>query len=616
MMKNYFILLLIFSLVITIAAQDTRQRELAILEKNVDLYKAGKYEKAEQNFNLIIDRLPNSVFITINYLMWAKSKYKLQDYRAALKISQDFISLFPESEYTDDMLLVQGNTYYRLNRFETGVQSWLRALALSDNDLMIQKLGYQITKTIRAKFDQVTFERLNAQQESADARMLFQIALAENELQQGSKGKTEQIIRRALHDFPDSKFIHRAEVLLTGEEEQPSDLSLGLLLPLSGSNEKIGTEIKEGFDFAFQEYVQQTNSGLKLIVVDYGDELITAIRSYKQLARNKGVLAVLGPVENDISAACAAVSAYENLPIISPTATESDLDQLTDKFFQLNSSVAFQAEYLARYAIDSLKLKRFATFAPLDNYFIKMVAKFAENVQHNGGEIVDQEWYYPGDQDVNKPFMNLKRIGLRLAFADSVRKIKPTLRQDQVDSLYKKYQESEEEKIRESNVKIDSADIAVKSIDGIFIPIFKQDLKFIAPQLAYSNIQAQYIGNGDWYDPDELKKNKNYINGLIFIADGYYNEESWDFKKFRNDYRMSTKKTPTIYNILGYDCCRYMLQALKDTKDPKSRTAYLQSLRAQGKYDGLYRSIKINDDNCNINLRLLKYIFGQIIPLN
>jgi ABC-type branched-subunit amino acid transport system substrate-binding protein len=616
MIKNYFIPFLIFTWVITLAAQDTRQRERTILEKNIDLYKAGKYEKAEQNFNLIIDRIPNSVFITINYLMWAKSKYKLQDYKGALKISQDFLSAYPESEYRDDMLLVQGNSYFRLNRFETAVQAWLRAISISNDEILIQKLGLQITNTVRYKFDKPTFERVYAGLASADARLLFQIALAENEIQQGDKSKAEQIINNALHDSPDSRFTRRAESLLTGEDMGKNEMSLGLLLPLSGGNEKIGNEIKEGFDFAFQDYVQQNNSDLKLIVIDYGDELITAIQAYKQLAKNKGVLAVLGPIENDISAACAALSEYESLPIISPTATETDLTQLTHKFFQLNSSVSLRAEYLAHYAIDSLKLRRFATFAPLDNYFMKMVAKFVEDVQHNGGEIIDQEWYYPGDQDVNKQFMNLKRLGLRLAFADSVLKLYPAWRQDQVDSLYRKYQDSQYQKIREDNIKIDSADIAVKAIDGIFVPIFKQDLKFIAPQIAYSNIQAQYLGNGDWYDPDELKKNKNYINGLIFISDGYLNEENWDYKKFRNDYRMLTKKTPTIYNLVGYDCCRYMLRALKDTKDPMTRAEYLQNLRSPDKYDGLYRSIKIDSDQCNLNLRLLKYIYGQIIPLN
>jgi len=616
MEKVFVILTLVFILHLSLLSQDINQREMAILEKNLDLYKTGKYEKAEQNFALIINRLPNSIYLTTNYLLWAKSKYKLQDYKGALKITQDFLTFFPESDYRDDILVVQGNCYFYLIRYETAVQTWLQVIDLSQNDLLIQKVGYQITKILRFKMDEAAYNRLYADLESADARMLFQIARAEDHLQKGMPDLANQTIKNALQEFPGSKFIRRAETLLISGEIQPTDITFALLLPLSGSNEKIGTEIKEGFEFAFQEYNLQKNANLKVMVKDYGEEVITAIRAYQELAKNNNILAVLGPIENDISAACAALSDYESLPIVSPTATETELTQLTDKFFQLNSSVAQRAEYLAQYATDSLHLKRYATFAPLDNHFVKMVSKFTENIRNKGGEIIAQEWYYPGDQNVNKQFMNLKRIGLRYAFADSVLKVKPELRQEQVDSLYQKYEELRYQEIQKNDTKIDSADIAVKSIDGIFIPIFKEDLKFIAPQIAYSNIQAQYFGNGDWYDPDELKKNKNYINGIIFITDGYLNEESWDYKKFKNEYRLKVKKTPTIYNVIGYDCCRYMIRALKDTKNPITRPEYLQNLRSHEKYEGLYRSIKINEDQSNTNLRLLKYIFGQIIPLN
>jgi ABC-type branched-subunit amino acid transport system substrate-binding protein len=614
MMKRHLIILI---LVTALSAQDIQQREYSILEKNLELYKTGKYEKAEQNFSLIITRLPNSVFITTNYLLWAKCKYKLQDYKGALKMCGDFLTLFPDSEYRDDILLLQGNTYYRLNRYKPAVQSWFRAIENSSTDLLVQKAGYQVTKTLRYKFNSPEFRQFNSEVESSNARLLFEIARAENEMQKGNKNEADNLIQNALAEFPGTKFTRRAESLLIDGEISPADMSLALLLPLSGANEKIGNEIKEGFEFALQEYNLQKNSGIKVISLDYGEETVTALRHYQRLSKNNNVLAVLGPIENDISAACAAVSDYESLPIVSPTATDPDLTLLTDKFFQLNSSVTLRAEILARYATDSLKLKRFATFAPLDNHFIKMVAKFAEAVQAAGGEIIGQEWYYPGDQDVNKQFMNLKRIGLRMAFADSLLKISPELRTEQVDSLYKKYVESQVQKNRENYVKIDSADIAVKSIDGVFIPIFKEDLKFIAPQIAYSNIQARYFGNGDWYEPEELKKNKNYLNGLIFIADGYLNEENWDYKKFKNDYRMLLKKTATMYNIIGYDCGRFMLRALRDVKDAAmSRSEYLQNLRSHEQFNGLYRNINLNDDQCNLNLRLLKYIYGQIIPLN
>jgi ABC-type branched-subunit amino acid transport system substrate-binding protein len=324
----------------------------------------------------------------------------------------------------------------------------------------------------------------------------------------------------------------------------------------------------------------------------------------------------LGPIENDISAACAAISDYERLPIISPTATEPDLTRLTDYFYQINSTIDMRAKLLAQYALDSLDISRIATFSPLENHFIRMVETFVETIESAGAEVIAQEWYYPGDQDFSKQFMNLKRKGLKYAFSDSVLQVNQDFGQEQIDSLYKEFIKLEQEKLEEADVQVDSADIPVTTIDGIFIPIYKEDLPFIAPQVAYSNIRSQYLGNGDWYDIEQLKKNKNYINGIIFVTDGFVNEESWDFRRFRNEYRTKLKKTPTFYSIIGYDSFRYMLSAINNENNLIKREEYLNRLENIEKYIGIYRNIHMNEDRVNQNLQLLKYNYGQVIPMD
>ena len=172
------------------------------------------------------------------------------------------------------------------------------------------------------------------------------------------------------------------------------------------------------------------------------------------------------------------------------------------------------------------------------------------------------------------------------------------------------------EKLKETKTKIDSADIPVASIPGIFIPIYKEDLEFIAPQIAYSNIQAQYLGNNDWYEIEQLKKNKNYINGIVFGSDGYFNEESWDFRQFRNEFRTKLKKSPSVYSLIGYDCFKYILQAFDPQNANMSQNQFLRNLNKLNKYNGIYRVIDLNKNRFNQNLQLLKYNYGQIIPLN
>ena len=74
--------------------QDLEQREYIFLQKNIDLYKEGRYKKAEQNFSLVISRLPHSTYLTTNYLMLAKSKYKLKNYTGLINASKEFLVKF------------------------------------------------------------------------------------------------------------------------------------------------------------------------------------------------------------------------------------------------------------------------------------------------------------------------------------------------------------------------------------------------------------------------------------------------------------------------------------------------------------------------------------------
>jgi ABC-type branched-subunit amino acid transport system substrate-binding protein len=601
-----------------IMAQNLSDRERAIFEKNLSFYTQGDFKQAEQNFALVITKLPDSPLLTANYLMLIKSQYKRGDYTATIDQGKTFLKKFPKSSYNDDVLYVMGNSYFQLSRYRTAAKNWILALQTSDDPRMERKLETLISRVVMFKMNDEDRQVLNTDiAPSEDGEMLVSIAWAEKEYKDGKNFAARERLTESLQQYPDSRYSNKAEKLLASSGHQFSvNERLALLLPLSGFNENVGKAILEGARLALDEYNSQHSINLEIAVKDYGQELITAISAFKDLAQNKNILAVVGPLENDIAGACAAISHYEQLPLLSPTATENNLVNFSDYFFQINTPIDIAAESIAQYALDSLKITRFATFAPIDDHFVKMVDKFTNTVEKAGAEISAQAWYYPGDQDVYKQFMKIKRAGLKLAFSDSLMIKMPDLLPEELDSMYSEYLTLEEEKLEKSKAKIDSADIPVSSIDGVFIPIFKEDLEFIAPQIAYSNIQAQYLGNSDWYEQEQLKKNKNYVNGIIFGTDGYLNEESWDYRQFRNEYRTKYKKSPTLFSIIGYDSFKYILQAYDPVNQNMSRNQFLRNLKKLNTYNGIYRTIDLSRKRVNQTLKLLKYNYGQIIPLN
>jgi len=620
--KKNVIITAIFLLICTslLMGQNYSQREKLIFNSNVELYRQGEYEKAEQNFALVITKLPGSTYITSNYLMLVKSQYKRRDYITALEHGKKFLRAYTESNYRNDILYVMGNSYYQLDRYRTAIKTWISSLDEYTEPRLDKKLEDMVTGVVKFKLSNEDIQNLsNDRTISDDGQMLVSIAWAEKEYQGGSNTTANNILTTAIKEYPDSRYIDKARGLLrSGANQSATDESFALLLPLSGYNEEIGKDLLDGAQLALNEYNKQHGLDLKIAIRDYGQEITTAIKNYQELAGNQNILAVIGPLENDIAAACAAISKYEIVPLLSPTATANDLTDFSPYFFQMSSNINTDAEAMALYALDSLKIMRFATFAPIDDHFIKMVDKFSRTVEKAGAEVVAQEWYYPGDQDVYKQFMSIKRTGLKLTFTDSILVAYPDAMGSELDSLYEDYQKIEKKKLKESNTttEIDSADIPVTSIDGIFIPIFKEDLPFIAPQIAYSNIQTQYLGNKDWYDLDGLKKNKNYINGIIFGSDGYLNEENWDYRRFRNDFRTNFNKSPTVYTVIGYDSFKYILQAYDPEATNISRIQFFQNLLKLNQYNGIYRTFNLNNSRNNQYIQLLKYNLGQIIPLH
>ena len=341
--------------------------------------------------------------------------------------------------------------------------------------------------------------------------------------------------------------------------------------------------------------------------------MVTALQQVKKISANPSYLAILGPVENEITAACAAIAEYEGITIISPTASSDKIKTISHNCINLAPTVKTMAQTIESFAYDSLGIRRVATFSPIDDYFISMTDEFKKAHERKGGIVAAQEWYYPGDQNYKKQLRKMKRIGLKLAFSDSIHKENPEMTETTLDSLYKRYLKDQRDLLKETKTTLDSADVPVTTFDAMFLPVYVDDISYMAAQFAYANFQTQIIGNSDWYDMDELKKNRNYINGIIFITDGYLNEEDWDYKQIRNKFRTNYKITPGKFELIAYDSFKFVSQIFK--KKDINRTSVIEEIVSLKPYQGIYRNFDMDSQGSNKSCRILKYIYGQIIPI-
>ncbi len=614
-MKSRISFLLIIFLVSNLMAQNASTREWTIFQKGVTEYQKGNYEKARQSFSLMINKLPNSALKTANHLMLAKTNYKSGDYDASLLQCEEFKKRFPQSKYIDDVRYLMGNNYYRLQRIETAVTSWLNVGFSTSNTVLGEKVLKLADDVIRYKMNRLSVQDLSQQYIGSPINESFQFYFATEEYKNGNVSAAKSEFKRLVSLAKTTYYRNKAQNFLDQLEGKTSnEIHVAALLPLSGNNEKIGKALLRGFNLGVKEY--NNSSPRKKIVVDefdYESNLISAMGHLKKISENRLHIFVFGPVENDIVAACAALANYEGITIVSPTASSDQIKNISDNYINLAPTVKTMANAIQSFAYDSLNIRQVATFAPIDDYFINMTEEFTQAFLDDGVKVTTQEWYYPGDQNFKKQFRKMKRVGLHLAFKDSLLGENADIADQTVDSLYSLYLKEQRLELRETKTKIDSADIPVTAFDGMFIPVFEDDINFVASQFAFSNFQTQLLGNSDWYNKDALKKNRNYINGIVFVTDGYLNEEGWDFRQFRNNFRNTFHDTPGKFELIAFDSFKFLSFVLNNSS--LGRSNFIEKIIQLKPYQGVYRSFDIDKSRTNKSVRILKYIYGQVIPI-
>jgi len=277
-----------------------------------------------------------------------------------------------------------------------------------------------------------------------------------------------------------------------------------------------------------------------------------------------------------------------NIPLVTPTTSGHGVTTLNDYTFQVNSDIETRGRKLAEYAIQDLGLKTFATLSPTDDYGRQMTDSFCLTVENLGGTVVTQKWYYPGTEDVGRQFKAIREVGFSMMNRDSLIK----------------YYTKDMNEIQER--RFDEEEIPVTSIDGVFLPCYTEEMKFIGPQFAYVNVKSQLFGGEYWYEPEELRKVEKYVDGIIFCSGYFINDTDHEFISFKNDFRQTMKRSPDVMELYGFDAMNVLIEAISHNSLTREDVAnYLRKLE---NFHGIRGSVSLNQNNrVNSDVRLLSY---------
>lgn len=519
-----------------------------------------------------------------------------------LRRSVTFMDYFEFSRYTEHILYLKANSLLRLFDYEAALVACIQALDHSTSDLEnnIKALARDISRYYLDENDIIAAASFHTRREYL---VFSEMLLAENMIKKAQRreaGKKLQQIRKLVRKRYDSIYYNELVKEYRAMKKEKPALNIGVVLPLSGDNAEAGNAILQGLKFAVEYYKEFSTMHVDLVVRDNRGELIESVNAARYLAEMPDIAAVIGPLSSRNAVAMAGTCEMYGLPLLNPTATISDLQELGRTVFQFNTNHRDRAKAFAEFAIDSLGLRTFATISPSDDYGINSAEGFIEAVENKGGEVVYMGWYSGDPNDLKIQYADMRRIAFDILESDTL---------DTTNVLL------------DSTLVLktagDSLKIKLSTIDGLYLPIYQEHIKFVLPQFAWWNFDLQILGDGGFYDFETLENYRSYVNGAVFTNNYYINEDDEEFLELSAVYRQKSGGNDLeMLNIYGFEMISFLLNALRSGS--YDRETLLDKLNEVQAYRGLIRNFHFDarDSRANQGIRIISYRDRKLHVMN
>ena len=492
-------------------------------QQGLDDYKTGRFQKAAAEFRELALSESTHPLMSASFLMWARSLLKQHDCSQVLEVTAQLLSQFPESGYVDDAHYLRAEAYIDLGK----------------SGECADELTWVITKG--------TDERL-VERARHHLRSLSQFMFSERE-------------RRGLVAHINDLSVQR--IILGLDETNFSDqgIVIGVVLPLSGPDRDLGNALQQGIEYAFSKWKATATLPLFLSYYDSRGSAYEAARISQDRLELEKVSMLLCAGDEGVATACATQAASKKVPCLILNPQTHPLSSLGEEIFQWYPDRDTEGEALAEYAVRSLGLRTFAVLTSANSDGEEMARGFIETVNKIGGRILVQEWYYPGSLNFEKQFVGIRKLGMDIMEASILDTASISVVETPTDSIWANMSNGE---VLGSKATDDdeSMDISVNVFDGFFIAPDPGDVNILAPQYAFYNFSTQLLGSHDWDNQESFQKNRNYISGMVYATDVFWDPMSVSNSEWINDFRNHSGQVPTETQIMGYDGMRWVLQAI------------------------------------------------------
>ena len=607
-------------------------------QEAMNLFRGMRYAEARALFEQIIDLPGTNHRTSAAYLMAAKSRYRQGEYTASVVLLQSFLQRFEHSEYLGDAGYTLAVDYYQLEQYQESARAFLKVRQTSPDLPLADRALKMLGLVAEENLERDELRELLAQANQTETKALLTVRLAQKIAQTGDARGARELLNTIL-GLPDTiPAVAEAHALI-----KKIDLSgvvrIGVVLPLTAKSDQsvvrgVGEELLDGIRLATDEFNAESMPKVNLEVRDSERDAGVAARQVSELSADSQILSILGPVFSNEVLAAAEIANRRGVPLLTPTATATGIASIGKYVFQANPDFVTRGRAMAQYASLAIGAHRFAVLAASDSADMATTEAFIQEVLDLGGEILDVRYYKPGQTDLRDELTAMRQRGLELfepiviSFGAKTRPVDLKkmaswgVPQHVLDSLVtsnslatveslfgddgKRVADSMNIPNQRIRAKYDSLGMAVTAFDAIFLPIASsEEIGVVTSQIRYFNFQTQLLGNGNWYEPDELEQYLQYSNGVIFTTDTYWEEINQQYQQFAKQFRLKFSKDPTKNSMIGYDAMKLLLNAIR--QGATGRDAIASVLRSSQTFQGIHSKISLDPRRVNSFLTILQY---------
>lgn len=284
---------------------------------------------------------------------------------------------------------------------------------------------------------------------------------------------------------------------------------------MTGTTAAFGTSTHHGISLAVDEINEAggvLGRPIKIYLEDDQSKQEEVPIVVAKLINQKKIVALLGEVASSRSLAAAPLAQGAKIPMITPSSTNPAVTKKGDFIFRMCYLDDFQGASMARFAFNSLKMKKGAILRDVRNdYSMGLADFFSAEFKRLGGTVAVDERYSEGDND----------------FRAQLTKIKG------------------------------------QAPEFIFVPGYYADAAKIAKQARDLGITVPLLGGDGWESAKLFEIGGKAVEGCFYSNHYYPGDAKTEVRNFVEKYQARFHEQADSLAALGYDGAKLLADAIK-----------------------------------------------------